>query len=114
LIHRGVFPESKGLSFAEIELRNIFRESQAIIADLGSQRVVMSLNVGCAHVEVNLNEQGLSHINVGSLYHLLSVEQLGVIVVVGHEKLLIFGAEFVKSCVALLRTPFKLDVDLRA
>lgn len=88
-LQSAVSAENDALRLAEVELRNTVRECKAVIDDLLGQFVVVQVDVRCSHVQVNLNQQRLSHVDIGSLSQLFPVPLPHVIVVVSDEELLV-------------------------
>lgn len=101
-LQTAVFAENDALCLAEVELRNTVRKCKAVIDDLLGQFVVVQVDVGCSHVQVNLNQQRFSHVDVSSLSELLPVPLPHVIVVVSDEELLVLLPQLTEGISRLL------------
>ena len=74
----------------------------------------MELDVGGGHVDVDLNQEGLSHVDVSCFSHVLSVHFLHVIVAVGHKELLILASHLLERVFFLGWFLVQIDMDLTA
>jgi hypothetical protein len=51
---------------------------------------MIQIDVGCSHIEVHLNKEGLSHVDISCLFHILSVHFFYVVITIGYKELFIF------------------------
>ena len=58
---------------------------------------MMEVDIDSSHVEVDLNKQTLPHINISLFSHFLTLEQLGILIIVGNEELFVFALQLLKS-----------------
>ena len=111
VLHRGVFSQRKSLSFSEVELRNFIGKSQAIVANLKCQRVVMGLDISSANIEVALDKQTFPHVNISIFSEFLPIAETGIIVSVGDKELFVLGFEFLEGVIGGVIGIFKRNVD---
>jgi hypothetical protein len=57
---------------------------------------MMQMAINSSHVEVNLKHQRLSHINVWSFSHILTIAELDITIGINNEKLFVLCSHFIK------------------
>lgn len=57
---------------------------------------MIKMTISSGHVEQNLEHQGFSHIDVGSILHFLTIAEFDISVSVNDKEFFVFGSHLIK------------------
>jgi hypothetical protein len=98
-LHAAILTQGNTLSLSKVDLRDLIRKRQPIIDDCLGKRVMIEVYESSCHIEIDLNQQGLSHIDIWVFSELLPVKVSNIVIVVDNEEFFVFISQITKAVV---------------